>query len=228
MSEAVNPPAGRPRVRRGNAEDAERLRLDLLHAALALFDEGGLDAVSVRAVAARVGVSPMAMYRYFADKRALLAGLAEFSMAEAIAEIRTALASHGDGLSRYRIAVEAYIGFWARNPQKYCLTYGFTSLRDLPGENSSAERYPGYQQLLDLWRGLIRELADALGAPGTRHKLAEDMGLAMMLGYMHGVFVVRRYPWSDHDTLRAAYVAEIDQVVQRCLLGDDGIAGGTG
>jgi AcrR family transcriptional regulator len=50
-------------------------RRQILEAALALADEEGLDAVSMRAVAARVGVSPMALYPYVGSKAALLDGM---------------------------------------------------------------------------------------------------------------------------------------------------------
>ncbi len=50
-------------------------RRQILDAALAIADEDGLDAVSMRSVAARVGVSPMALYPYVGSKAALLDGL---------------------------------------------------------------------------------------------------------------------------------------------------------
>lgn len=50
-------------------------RQEILDAALALTDEGGLDAVSMRAVAQRVGVTAMALYPHFSGKEALLDGL---------------------------------------------------------------------------------------------------------------------------------------------------------
>ncbi|MHC3474202.1 TetR/AcrR family transcriptional regulator [Streptomyces sp. 7R007] len=50
-------------------------REEILDAALAIADEHGLDAVSMRAVADRVGVTPMALYRHVKDKAALLDGM---------------------------------------------------------------------------------------------------------------------------------------------------------
>jgi AcrR family transcriptional regulator len=44
-------------------------------AAIALADERGLDAVSMRAVAERVGVTPMALYPHVGSKAALLDGM---------------------------------------------------------------------------------------------------------------------------------------------------------
>jgi AcrR family transcriptional regulator len=49
----------------------------VLDATLALAEERGLDAVSMRAVAASLGVTPMALYRHVGDKQGLLDGLVE-------------------------------------------------------------------------------------------------------------------------------------------------------
>ncbi|MDX3383378.1 TetR/AcrR family transcriptional regulator [Streptomyces niveiscabiei] len=50
-------------------------REEILDAALAIADERGLEAVSMRALADRVGVTPMALYRHVRDKAALLDGM---------------------------------------------------------------------------------------------------------------------------------------------------------
>lgn len=50
-------------------------RAEILDIAVALADERGLAAVSMRAVAERVGVTPMALYPYIGSKAALLDGM---------------------------------------------------------------------------------------------------------------------------------------------------------
>jgi AcrR family transcriptional regulator len=50
-------------------------RQEILDAALAIADERGIDAVSMRAVADRVGVTSMALYPHVGDKAGLLDGL---------------------------------------------------------------------------------------------------------------------------------------------------------
>jgi AcrR family transcriptional regulator len=52
-------------------------REQVLDATLALAEERGLDAVSMREVARRLGVTPMALYRHVGDKQALLDGVVE-------------------------------------------------------------------------------------------------------------------------------------------------------
>jgi AcrR family transcriptional regulator len=57
---------------------ADRLsRSTVLDATLALATEEGLPAVTMRAVARRLGVTPMALYRHVGDKQGLLDGLVE-------------------------------------------------------------------------------------------------------------------------------------------------------
>jgi len=62
---------GRPGPRRTLDEQT------ILRAALALLAERGADGVTVRGIAARVGVAPNAIYTYFPDKAAVLRGLVE-------------------------------------------------------------------------------------------------------------------------------------------------------
>ena len=65
--------AGRPRNPRGQGE---RLRTTLMDAARELLLElGDQDKLSVRAITARAGVSPNALYLHFADKDELLSAL---------------------------------------------------------------------------------------------------------------------------------------------------------
>jgi len=62
------------------AREADRARLSraaVIDRALALSDADGLDAVTIRRLAADLGVSPMALYWHFRSKDELLAGLAD-------------------------------------------------------------------------------------------------------------------------------------------------------
>jgi TetR/AcrR family transcriptional regulator, tetracycline repressor protein len=62
---------GRPGPRRTFSEQA------ILNAALALLAEHGADGVTIRGIAASVGVAPNAVYTYFPDKAAVRQGLVE-------------------------------------------------------------------------------------------------------------------------------------------------------
>lgn len=55
----------------------------IITAALALTADSGVDALSFRRLASVLGVSPMALYRYFDDKQALLAAMLDVFIAKA-------------------------------------------------------------------------------------------------------------------------------------------------
>jgi AcrR family transcriptional regulator len=64
-------PRGRGRPR-GRTPEGERTRQRLYEAALSLIRERGYEAATLRDVAARAGVSPALLYRYFPNKRAVV------------------------------------------------------------------------------------------------------------------------------------------------------------
>jgi AcrR family transcriptional regulator len=63
--------------------EQDRITRDkILAAALALSDDSGVEAVSMRAVAERVGVTPMALYPHIGSKAALLDGIVDRMLGE--------------------------------------------------------------------------------------------------------------------------------------------------
>ncbi|KQO96810.1 TetR/AcrR family transcriptional regulator [Leifsonia sp. Leaf264] len=71
--------------------------------ALELLDESGADAVSIRRIAARMGVAPNAIYTYFPDKAALLRAVVD----RLIGENDTAVLGSGDLTWRERFRAVA-------------------------------------------------------------------------------------------------------------------------
>jgi AcrR family transcriptional regulator len=76
---AATPAAGGPR-RRGPRP--RHTRQDVALAAVAIADADGIDRVTFRAVAARLGVGVMSLYNYVPDKQALVYDMAETVMAQ--------------------------------------------------------------------------------------------------------------------------------------------------
>jgi AcrR family transcriptional regulator len=89
----------------------------ILDAALALADERGLDAVSMRAVARRVGVTPMALYPYVGNKDALLDGLVD----RLLANLLPLADEEGDWRDRLRRGARAARQLAHRHPSTYPL-----------------------------------------------------------------------------------------------------------
>jgi AcrR family transcriptional regulator len=113
----VSEAAIRPRSARGKGAE---LRGEVLQAAMALLAETGEeDAVSLRAVAQRVGVSVPSIYLHFADKQALLDAVCEEVFAALDAQMRAAAAGVADPFEALRLQGIAYVEFAIANPEQY-------------------------------------------------------------------------------------------------------------
>ena len=82
----------------------------ILEAAAQLLESGGEAGFNTNAVAERAGVSIGTLYRYFPDKRAILAALAAREMSAANAAVAEALAGGAAGLAPDRAAIRAFLG----------------------------------------------------------------------------------------------------------------------
>jgi AcrR family transcriptional regulator len=208
--------SARPRVRRGSQDDARKLHDELLAAALALFIEGGLPAVTMRAVATRVDVSAMTPYRYFEDKGALLQGIWAYAIEGARSAMRDAGQQVPDLRERICAELGAFIDYWESNPDQYRLVYMTeqTSRRD---QADALNALPAYTKLTAASIERSRQLAEAIGGDPANAKLATDMRVLMLGGYLQGRLVNRRYPWSPVDVLRPAFLDSVLAAMDTCL-----------
>ena len=119
--------------------------------ALAILEEEGLAALSLRSVARRAGVSHAAPYRHYPSREALLADVAMEGLARLRAELAQAAAAPGDKSDRIVRIGGAYLRFASRHAGLLRLMFG----SELPN------------------RGDYAGLAEATAAIG------EDIGLAL-------------------------------------------------
>ncbi|KQZ97800.1 TetR family transcriptional regulator [Mesorhizobium sp. Root157] len=93
------------------------LRSELIAAAHKLVQEEGYDALTIRKLAQRVGLAPMSVYSYFADKQDILYALAEDAF-EALAQ-RIEQHQSDDPLEALRAVMVEYAAFGLGNPDEY-------------------------------------------------------------------------------------------------------------
>lgn len=113
------------------AQSAAATRAALLAAAAALLDAGGPQAVTLREVGSRAGVSRSAPYRHFADKDALVTALATAGWDD-LGDALAALDEGAEPEQNMRAAVGAVLALGRARPHLYRLMY-ITPTGD-PGE----------------------------------------------------------------------------------------------
>lgn len=105
----------------------------ILRAARALFERGGADAVRMRRVADAVGLTPMAIYRHFPNREALLKRISDDSFDE-IARHWLARNRSGDVLSRVIALQRIYLDYALAHPHLF--DHAFSTRR------ADARKYP--------------------------------------------------------------------------------------
>ena len=120
------------------------LRQGLLDAAAEAIEEEGLAALSLRALARKVGVSHGAPARHFADKEALLTALATEALQRFGVAMRNAGEPGDTALDRYRAMGRSYVRFAIENPAYFHIV-GRPEFYKSGDEGFSR----GYQELFD-------------------------------------------------------------------------------
>lgn len=94
------------------------LRAALVEAALELARPTGAEAIVLREVTRRAGVTPRAAYRHFADRDALVRAVAQRALARLAAAIEERIRAAGgpDGMAMLQAVGESYIAFALDEP----------------------------------------------------------------------------------------------------------------
>ncbi len=106
----------------------------ILRAAHTLFDRDGADAVTMRRVAEAVGITPMAIYRHFPTRDALLKRLSDDSFNAVAHEWETRRSRNPDVWKRLMALAEPYLDYALAHPHLF--DHAFSVRRD------DARRFP--------------------------------------------------------------------------------------
>jgi AcrR family transcriptional regulator len=104
----------------------------ILAAARKVFDRHGLEGLSLRDVAARVGITPMAIYRHFDSKEALVDALVLDALEDWSA--RVAALPAAEGIAKIEQLSEAFLDFALHEPRRFEAAFLLPSRK--------ARRYP--------------------------------------------------------------------------------------
>lgn len=102
--------------------DAPNTALKIAQAARKLLDKEGVEAVSMRRVAEAVGITPMAIYRHYPDREALLKALADEGFEELAASLKGRRFS-GDLETRLAKMADLYLDHALENPRLFELMF---------------------------------------------------------------------------------------------------------
>jgi AcrR family transcriptional regulator len=133
------------------------LRRALLDEALATIRAEGIDGLTLREIGARLGVSRTALYRHFADKRALLAAVATEGFRMLRQQLVAAWEEGGRGRAASRAMGVAYVRFAVENPSHYRVMFSRFVDPEPQEPELTAEAGGAFRALVDAIAALQRE-----------------------------------------------------------------------
>jgi AcrR family transcriptional regulator len=190
--------APRTRARRG---DGPRLRDEILEAATDLLvatgDEG---AVSIRAVADQVGVTPPSIYLHFADKDELIFECCRRLMGQLQVEVLAAVDGLVDPVDRLREAARTYVRVGIANPEPYRIMFMSPHHR-VPADFDIGD-YEGTSAF-----AVLTEMVAAVGGrPADARSSLTAMGLWAACHGVTAIMIAKAvepiaFPWPEVDAL---------------------------
>lgn len=183
------------------------LRRALLQGALELLAEGGPAHLTLRAVAGRAGVSAAAPYRHFADKRAMLAAVAEEGFLALERACREAVGQTTEPVEAFRLRGLAYVRFAVDNPAHYRVMFG----AEIPDKSAYEGLHRASVAAYEALRATVRACVEA-GLFGS-----EELELRAMRawGLVHGMaslFLDGQLP-GDVQSDRDVFLARVGEVL---------------
>lgn len=189
-------------------EPSVDLRGLILDASRALLLSEGVDGLSMRKIAQKIGYSPTALYLHFPHKDAILHALLDEGLALLHADLEAALEEAPAGTAaRLRALAEAYVRWGEHNAARYEVM--------LLLHPRHMERYPPEKfRLARRTLGLFEDVLVGAGYDGEAARVAGSAAWAQLHGFV-ALRLARRFDMRlDVDALRQAV---IDAVVRGAL-----------
>ena len=144
---------------------------EILEAAWELARAEGLAGLSLRDVAARIGMRPPSLYWYFDSKRAIYDAMFIQGNQQLLTRICRCQHWPSDPRKMLRLCARRFVEFSAEDVQRY----HFLFQRTIPNFEPSAEAYATALQVVD-------EMRTRLAAAGVRDDAAFDVWTALVSG----------------------------------------------
>lgn len=179
----------------------------ILRAAHKLFDREGVDAVTMRRVAEDVGITPMAIYRHFPNRDALLKKLSDNSF-NAVAHEWEENSRSKDVIKRLMALATPYLDYALKHPHLF--DHAFSVRRDdarVFPEDFRAGRSPTLNVVIDA-------IKEGMAKGALKQDDPYDVAMAIW-AHQHGLIVLYRAGRFSYDEtqFRAFYLQSLGRLI---------------
>jgi AcrR family transcriptional regulator len=155
------------------------LKNALIQAGIEILSKEGVNALSLRKVARRAGVSHAAPYAHFADKQALVAAISTAGYQKLYDKVYDAAQNHrGDPMRQLIEGAWAYVEFALNDSEHFRIT--------LSGVVEKEKEYPAYVEVSQKGFRLVVQLVEVCQKAGVLNEGPPDLMAASVWGLVHG------------------------------------------
>lgn len=206
------------RVRRRTRDERSALEQQAVAATLKLFAEGGHEAVSMRRLAAEVGVAPMSLYRYFPSKSHLMRHIWQDILDRACARAAGDAASSRTSRARLTAFVSGYVHYWLDAREHYHVVFGCNGQ---PYDGASDDPRPDLARIVSALTGYVTACVGDGRSPAQVKGLAEEVHW-LVLGFLANMISIDPVAPADALASKSRLIHAITSRLSR------GAAGGSG
>ena len=218
--QVTNVSASRPR-RPNRRGEGGQLRGEIVAAARELIEEtGSAEAVTLRAVARRVGIAAQSIYGHFDGPEQIVRAVIAQAFEEFLSHLRAARAGIDEPCARLLAACHGYLSFGAEHPNLYALLFA----RNPVPAGARGEQTPdlrlhenggeGVDRLVgaESFELLVHDVAAATAAGASQATDPFVTATAIWVA-LHGLVLLRadapQFPWPDRAELEDALLGRI-------------------
>jgi AcrR family transcriptional regulator len=180
--------------------EGDRLRGEIVEAAAALIAEKGREALSLRSIARRAGVTAPAIYAHFGDLDQIVGDVVDSTFDVLTDYLWRGAQGYADPVARLRAICRAYVAFGRERPLEYAVLFSRTVERQPGGSQKTIDNMQGgaaFGLLLDAIRACIDSGASKSTTPVED---ATTIWVALH-GYVGLGAAVADFPWPPGDSL---------------------------
>lgn len=179
----------------------------IIAAAKSLFLEEGIDHVSMRKIARKVGITQAAIYQHFENKEAILFVIIEDFFADLIVAFEAAVSAEADPLARLRRAMRIYVDFGLSRTEEYRLVFmtGKSNLVRAGVALPRTEEAKLRPSKGSLAFGMLDDSVHEAVESGLARDLDPDLVAEAIWAAGHGIVSLLithcHFPWTDREAL---------------------------
>ncbi len=203
-------PAPLTRAARRTRAEQDAFYERVVQTSLQLFAEGGYAAVSMRKLAAEVGVPPMSLYRYFPTKAHLVRHIWDDVLSRAYVQATAELARTKAPKARLRAYIDGFLQYWIENPSHYWVVFAIRDdIGELITEEGAYSLYPNPQRFIQTLDELFDAYVPIATLSRTERQTAIDLVLLKVLGFLLGTIGLASLPWVNVPELKKRLIEDI-------------------